>query len=54
VQAIPPVRGHRGRPARLHGFKRLRTRYEHRAGTHLGLLQPACAIICYRQLETTL
>jgi transposase len=107
AEAIPPIRGRRGRPARrpgqlfadrgydhdkyrrllrargitpriarrgtahgsglgrhrwvvergfawLHGFKRLRTRYEHRAGIHLGLLQLACAIICYRQLETSL
>jgi hypothetical protein len=31
-----------------------RTRYEHRADLHLGLLQLACAIICYRQLEASL
>jgi transposase len=35
----------------LHGFKQLRTRYEHRAGIHLGLLRLACAIICYRHLK---
>jgi hypothetical protein len=34
----------------LYAFKRLRTRYEHRADIHLGLLQLACALICYRQL----
>jgi transposase len=34
----------------LHAFKRLRTRYERRADIHLGLLQPACALICHRQL----
>jgi hypothetical protein len=34
----------------LHAFKRLRTRYEHRADIHLGLLQLACALIRYRQL----
>ena len=33
----------------LQAFKRLRTRYEHRADLHLGLLQLACALICYRQ-----
>jgi transposase len=107
VDAIPPIRGRRGRPLRrpgelfadrgydhdkhrrllrergitprigrrgtahgsglgrhrwviergfawLHAFKRLRTRYEHRAGIHLGLLQLACAIICCRQLKTSL
>jgi transposase len=36
----------------LHAFKRLRTRYEHRADIHLGLLQLACALICYRQLPS--
>ncbi len=34
----------------LHAFKRLRNRYERRADIYLGLLQPACALICYRQL----
>jgi hypothetical protein len=29
----------------------LRTRHEHHAGIHLGLLQLACALICYRHLE---
>ena len=32
----------------LHQFKRLRIRYEVRADLHLGLLQSACALICYR------
>ncbi|MFF3390095.1 IS5 family transposase [Streptomyces sp. NPDC002669] len=39
--------------ARLHQFKRLRTRYEIRAGLHLGLLQLACSIICLRRLRTS-
>ncbi len=34
----------------LHAFKRLRTRYERRADTHLGLLQLVCALICHRRL----
>ncbi|WP_432498807.1 IS5 family transposase [Kineococcus gypseus] len=34
----------------LHQFKRLRIRYEVRADLHLGLLQLACALICYRRL----
>jgi transposase len=38
----------------LHAFKRLRTRYEQRADIHLGLLQLACALICYRQLPVNL
>src|SRR5215207_9865278 len=36
----------------LHAFKRLRTRYERRADLHLGLLQLACALICYRHLPS--
>jgi transposase len=35
----------------LHAFKRLRTR-EHHAYIHLGLLQLACALICYRHLPS--
>ena len=107
VEAVPPIRGRRGRPRRrlrelfadrgcdhdiyrrqlrargttpriarrgiahgsglgrqrwvversfawLHAFKRLRTRYERRADIHLGLLQLACALICYRQLTVVL
>jgi hypothetical protein len=38
----------------LHAFKRLRTRWEHRADIHLGLLQLACSLICHRQLKTPL
>ncbi len=38
----------------LHGFERLRTRYERRAHIHMGLLQLACALICYRQLAVVL
>ena len=38
----------------LHAFKRLRTRYERRADLHLGLLQLACALICFRHLEAIL
>src|SRR3954453_23971208 len=38
----------------LHAFKRLRTRYERRAYIQLGLLQLACALICYRQLPVVL
>jgi hypothetical protein len=34
-----------------HGFERLSTRYEHRADIHLGLLQLARALICYRPLR---
>ena len=32
----------------LHAFKRLRARYERRADIRLGLIQLACALICYR------
>jgi transposase len=35
--------------ARLHAFRQLPIRYEGRADIHLGLLQLACASICYRQ-----
>jgi transposase len=38
----------------LRAFKRLRTRYERRADLHLGVLQLACALICYRQLAVVL
>jgi hypothetical protein len=30
----------------------LRTRYERRGDIHLGLLQLACALICYRHLPS--
>jgi len=36
----------------LHQYKRLRTRYERRADLHLALMQLACALICYRKLQT--
>jgi hypothetical protein len=42
-----------GRRAQLRLVARLyaaRTHYEHRADIHLGLLQLARALICYRQL----
>ncbi|GDY68600.1 hypothetical protein SAV14893_079930 [Streptomyces avermitilis] len=39
--------------ARLHQFKRLRTRYERRADLHQGLLEPACSLICFRRLRTS-
>jgi transposase len=35
----------------LHQFKRVRTRYEIRAGLHQGLLELACSIICLRRLR---
>jgi len=38
----------------LHASERLRTRYERRADIHPGLLQPACALIRYRQLAAVL
>jgi len=38
----------------LHQHKRLRTRYELRADIHLGLLQLACVLICYRHLTRSL
>jgi len=38
----------------LHQFKRLRIRYERRADLHEGLLQLACALICYRKLQTSM
>jgi transposase len=36
----------------LHAFERLRIRYEHRADIHLGSLQSACVLICYRRLPS--
>jgi transposase len=35
--------------ARLHAFRQLPIRYGRRADIHRGLLQLACALICYRQ-----
>ncbi|MER5602428.1 IS5 family transposase [Streptomyces sp. NPDC002265] len=37
----------------LHQFKRLRTRYEHRADLHQGLVELGCSIICLRRLRTS-
>ncbi|HMA45972.1 MAG TPA: hypothetical protein VKP11_01980 [Frankiaceae bacterium] len=37
-----------------HAVKWLRTRYDHRADLHLGLLQLACTLICYRLLPVVL
>lgn len=37
----------------LHQSKRLRIRYEIRADLHLGLLQLACRIICWRRPRTS-
>jgi transposase len=34
----------------LHAFRRLRTRYERRAGTHQAMVSLACSIICLRRL----
>ena len=36
--------------ARLHSYKLLRIRWERRADLHLGLLQPACVLVCHRRL----
>ncbi len=36
----------------LRVFTRLRTRCERRADIHLGLMQLACALICYRRLRS--
>jgi transposase len=38
----------------LHAIMRLRIRFERRADIHLGLLQLACALVCYRQLAVVL
>ncbi len=38
----------------LHQYKRLRIRWERRADIHLGLMQLACVLICYRKLATSL
>jgi transposase len=35
----------------LHGFRRLRTRFERRADIHEGLLKLACCLICWRTLQ---
>ena len=38
--------------AHLHNFRRLRTRYERTAEVHLAFLTLACAILCWRRLES--
>jgi transposase len=38
----------------LHQFRRLRVRYERRADIHKAFVSLACAMICWRKLETTL
>ncbi len=60
-----PVAGKVGRPrqkpdlvladrgfAHLHNFRRLRTRYERTPEIHLAFLKLACAILCWRRLES--
>lgn len=38
--------------AHLHNFRRLRTRYERTAEVHLAFLTLACAILCWRRLQS--
>ena len=38
--------------AHLHNFRRLRTRYERLPEIHLAFLTLACAILCWRRLES--
>jgi transposase len=38
----------------LHQFRRLRTRWEHRADLHHAFLTLACSIICLRRLHSSL
>jgi hypothetical protein len=65
VEAVPPIRGRRGRSRRRprelvavtlgeHVFERLRTRYERRADIHPRLFRLVCALICYRHLPVVL
>nr|AGM21653.1 transposase [Couchioplanes caeruleus] len=37
----------------LHGFRRLRTRYERRADIHQAMISLACSVICLRNLLTS-
>jgi transposase len=39
--------------AHLHGFRRLRIRYERSAHLHEALLDLACSLICWRRLKPT-
>ena len=63
--AARPVAGKVGRPRRkpdlvlaerafahMHNFRRLRTRYERTPEVHLAFLTLACAILCWRRLES--
>ena len=36
-----------------HGFRRLRTRWERRAGVHEAFLELACCLICWRYLRNS-
>jgi hypothetical protein len=38
--------------AHLHNFRRLRMRYERIPEIHLAFLELACAILCWRRLES--
>jgi transposase len=38
--------------AHLHNFRRLRMRYERIPEIHLAFLELACAIFCWRRLES--
>ena len=38
--------------AHLHNFRRLRTRYERIPEVHLAFLTLACAILCWRRLQS--
>jgi transposase len=38
--------------AHLHNFRRLRTRYERTPEVHLAFLTLACAILCWRRLQS--
>jgi len=63
VDAVPPVKGPRGRPGRppphvverslawLVGHRRLQGRHERRADVLLGFVQVACALTCLNRLN---
>jgi len=38
--------------AHLHNFRRLRTRYERDPELHVAFLKLACAILCWRRLDS--
>jgi hypothetical protein len=64
LQAVPPVRGKRGRPRRRPDlvlgdrgydhdkYRRLRTRWEIRDDIHEAFLTLGCALICWRRLNS--